>query len=288
MDTRVDPTLLAADREQMVQRALQEDLNGLSADLDITAQLIPATEQARATIITRDDAVVCGVDWVNEVFKQLGSTVTVNWLVADGDVVDADSVLCELEGPARIILTGERTALNFLQTLSAVATTTAHYVRHLEGSETRLLDTRKTVPGLRTALKYAVVCGGGFNHRIGLYDAYLIKENHIMACGGIAQAIGKARELNPGKPVEVEVENLDEYNDALRAGADIIMLDNFPLHDIYTAVEQRTGSTRLEVSGNITDKRLTELALTGVDYISSGALTKNIQAVDLSLRFQKL
>lgn len=288
MDTRVDPTLLAADREQMVQRALQEDLNGLTADLDITAQLIPAGEQAHARVITREDAVICGVDWVNEVFKQLGGEVTVTWHVADGDDVAADSLLCELEGPARVILTGERTALNFLQTLSGVATTTAHYVRHLEGSDTRLLDTRKTIPGLRTALKYAVVCGGGFNHRIGLYDAYLIKENHIMACGGIAQAIAQARKLNPGKPVEVEVENLSEYDDALKAGADIIMLDNFPLQDIYTAVEQRTGLTRLEVSGNITDKRLKELALTGVDFISSGAITKNIQAIDLSLRFQKL
>lgn len=288
MDTRVDPTLLAADREQMVQRALQEDLNGLTADLDITAQLIPANEQARATLITREDAVICGVDWVNEVFKQLGDEVSVTWHVADGDDVAAESLLCELEGPARVILTGERTALNFLQTLSGVATTTAHYVRHLEGSNTRLLDTRKTIPGLRTALKYAVVCGGGFNHRIGLYDAYLIKENHIMACGGIAQAIAEARKLNPGKPVEVEVENLSEYDDALKAGADIIMLDNFPLHDIYTAVEQRTGQTRLEVSGNITDKRLKKLALTGVDFISSGAITKNIQAIDLSLRFQKL
>ena len=288
MDTRVDPSLLAADREQMVQRALQEDLNGLTADLDITAQLIPAGEQARAILITREDAVISGVDWVNEVFKQLGSEVEITWHVADGDDVAAETVLCEMQGPARVILTGERTALNFLQTLSGVATTTAHYVRHLEGSDTRLLDTRKTIPGLRTALKYAVVCGGGFNHRIGLYDAYLIKENHIMACGGIAQAIAQARKLNPGKPVEVEVENLSEYDDALKAGADIIMLDNFSLQDIYTAVEQRTGQTRLEVSGNITDKRLKELALTGVDFISSGAITKNIQAIDLSLRFQKL
>ena len=288
MDTRVDPSLLAADREQMVQRALQEDLNGLTADLDITAQLIPAGEQARATLITREDAVISGVDWVNEVFKQLGGEVEITWHVADGDDVAAETVLCEMQGPARVILTGERTALNFLQTLSGVATTTAHYVRHLEGSDTRLLDTRKTIPGLRTALKYAVVCGGGFNHRIGLYDAYLIKENHIMACGGIAQAIAQARKLNPGKPVEVEVENLSEYDDALKAGADIIMLDNFSLQDIYTAVEQRTGQTRLEVSGNITDKRLKELALTGVDFISSGAITKNIQAIDLSLRFQKL
>src|SRR5690554_1026638 len=286
MDTRVDPSLLAADREQMVQRALQEDLNGLVADLDITAQLIPAGEQARATVITREDAVICGVDWVNEVFLQLGDEVSVTWHVADGDDVVADTLLCELEGPARVILTGERTALNFLQTLSGVATTTAHYVRHLDGSDTRLLDTRKTIPGLRTALKYAVVCGGGFNHRIGLYDAYLIKENHIMACGGIAQAIAEARKLNPGKPVEVEVENLSEYHAALAAGADIIMLDNFSLADIYTAVEQRTGHTKLEVSGNITDARLKELAATGVDFISSGAITKNIQAIDLSLRLR--
>ena len=288
MDTRVDPTLLTADREQMVQRALQEDLNGLSAELDITAQLIPASEQARATLITREEAVISGVEWVNEVFRQLGSEVSLTWHVADGDWVDADAVLCEMAGPARVILTGERTALNFLQTLSGVATTTARYVRHLEGSDTRLLDTRKTIPGLRTALKYAVVCGGGFNHRVGLYDAYLIKENHIMACGSIAAAVKSARELNPGKPVEVEVENLDEYQQALEAEADIIMLDNFSLQDIYIAVEQRTGHTRLEVSGNITDKRLRELALTGVDYISSGAITKNIQAIDLSLRFQKL
>ncbi|SDB18371.1 nicotinate-nucleotide pyrophosphorylase [carboxylating] [Pseudidiomarina indica] len=286
MTTRVDPTLLAADREHMVQRALLEDLNGLQAELDITAQLIATDDTATATVITREDAVISGIEWVNEVYRQLGGSVTVQWQVKDGDHVSANSVLCQLSGPTQVILTGERTALNFLQTLSGVATTTAHYVKHLQGSTTRLLDTRKTIPGLRTALKYAVTCGGGDNHRVGLYDAYLIKENHIMACGGIAQAIQKARELNPGKAVEVEVENLTEYQAALAAGADIIMLDNFTLADIYTAVEQRTGHTKLEVSGNITDARLQELAATGVDFISSGAITKNIQAIDLSLRLQ--
>lgn len=286
MNTRVDPALLAADREHMVQRALLEDLNGLSAELDITAQLIAADDTATATVITREDAVISGTEWANEVYRQLGAEVTIQWFVRDGDKVLANTVLCELSGPTQVILTGERTALNFLQTMSGVATTTAQYVKLLEGSPTRLLDTRKTIPGLRTALKYAVTCGGGDNHRIGLYDAYLIKENHIMACGGIAQAITKARQLNPGKAVEVEVENLSEYHAALAAGADIIMLDNFSLADIYTAVAQRTGHTKLEVSGNITDARLKELAATGVDFISSGAITKNIQAIDLSLRLQ--
>nr|WP_241967619.1 carboxylating nicotinate-nucleotide diphosphorylase [Pseudidiomarina insulisalsae] len=272
----------------MVSRALQEDLNGMSGDLDITAQLIPATQQAYGRIITREDAVICGVEWVNEVFEQLGSEVTLTWHVTDGDKVTADSLLCELRGPARAILTGERTALNFLQTLSGVATTTAQYVKHLAGSNTRLLDTRKTIPGLRTALKYAVVCGGGSNHRVGLYDAYLIKENHIMACGSIAAAVAEARRLNPEKTIEVEVENLEEYQSALDAGADIIMLDNFDYDDIHTAVKTKSKNVRLEVSGNVTAEQLERLVSTGIDYISSGALTKHIQAVDLSLRISDL
>lgn len=284
MDTRVQPALLAADREQMVTRALEEDLNGLSGDLDITAQLIPAEQQSYGRIITREDAVVCGVEWVNEVFKQLGSEVTLQWHVVDGERVAADSLLCELRGPARAMLTGERTALNFLQTLSGVATTTAKYASVLEGSNTKLLDTRKTLPGLRTALKYAVVCGGGSNHRVGLYDAYLIKENHIMACGSIAAAVSAARTLHLDKPVEVEVENLDEYQEALAAGADIIMLDNFSYEDIHKAVKMRSKNVRLEVSGNITLEHLEKLVTTGIDYISSGALTKHVQAIDLSLR----
>ncbi|MBG21896.1 MAG: nicotinate-nucleotide diphosphorylase (carboxylating) [Idiomarinaceae bacterium] len=284
MDTRVQPALLAADREQMVTRALEEDLNGLSGDLDITAQLIPAEQQSYGRIITREDAVICGVEWVNEVFKQLGSEVSLKWHVADGDRVAADSLLCELRGPARAMLTGERTALNFLQTLSGVATTTARYASVLEGSNTKLLDTRKTLPGLRTALKYAVVCGGGSNHRVGLYDAYLIKENHIMACGSIAAAVSAARTLHLDKPVEVEVENLDEYQEALAAGADIIMLDNFGYEDIHKAVKMKSKNVRLEVSGNITLEHLEKLVTTGIDYISSGALTKHVHAIDLSLR----
>ncbi|WP_373567108.1 carboxylating nicotinate-nucleotide diphosphorylase [Pseudidiomarina homiensis] len=287
MDTRVQPAMLIADRKHMVSRALEEDLNGLSGDLDITAQLIPAEQQAYGRIITREDAVICGVDWVNEVFKVLGSEVSLEWHVRDGDHVTADSLLCELRGPARAMLTGERTALNFLQTLSGVATTTARYVAVLDGSATKLLDTRKTIPGLRTALKYAVVCGGGSNHRVGLYDAYLIKENHIMACGSIAAAVSAARTLHADKPVEVEVENLGEYEEALAAGADIIMLDNFSYEDIHTAVKSRSKNVRLEVSGNITLEHLEKLVTTGIDYISSGALTKHIQAIDLSLRISE-
>nr|WP_258807954.1 carboxylating nicotinate-nucleotide diphosphorylase [Pseudidiomarina sp. CB1] len=279
--------MLIADRKHMVSRALEEDLNGLSGDLDITAQLIPAEQQAYGHIITREDAVICGVDWVNEVFKVLGSEVSLEWHVRDGDHVTADSLLCELRGPARAMLTGERTALNFLQTLSGVATTTARYVAVLDGSATKLLDTRKTIPGLRTALKYAVVCGGGSNHRVGLYDAYLIKENHIMACGSIAAAVSAARTLHADKPVEVEVENLGEYEEALAAGADIIMLDNFSYEDIHTAVKSRSKNVRLEVSGNITLEHLEKLVTTGIDYISSGALTKHIQAIDLSLRISE-
>ncbi|WP_411360753.1 carboxylating nicotinate-nucleotide diphosphorylase [Pseudidiomarina sp. YC-516-91] len=284
MDTRVQPALLAADRKHMVMRALEEDLNGLSGDLDITAQLIPAEQQAHGRIITREPAVICGVNWVNEVFLQLGDEVSLQWHVADGDRVEPNQLLCELRGPARAMLTGERTALNFLQTLSGVATLTASYVKHLEGSHTKLLDTRKTIPGLRTALKYAVVCGGGSNHRVGLYDAYLIKENHIMACGSIAAAVSEARRLHADKTVEVEVENLEEYQAALAAGADIIMLDNFSYEDIRTAVKSRSKNIRLEVSGNVTIEHLQELVSTGIDYISSGALTKHVQAIDLSLR----
>jgi nicotinate-nucleotide pyrophosphorylase (carboxylating) len=273
--------------QEGVRNALMEDLSEKDASLDITAQLISPTSHSKATIITRDKAVVCGVEWVNEVFKQLGQDVALNWHVKDGDMVEPNTTLCDLEGPSRVLLTGERTALNFLQTLSATATLTHQYSRLLEGTNTTLLDTRKTLPGMRLAQKFAVRCGGGANHRIGLYDAYLIKENHIMACGGIEQAINKAKQLNPGKTVEVEVENLDEFEQALKAKADIIMLDNFSLTDIETAVATNNNAehqAKLEVSGNITDERLTELAATGVDFISSGALTKNIQAIDLSMR----
>lgn len=279
--------LLQHEIQRAVASALSEDLGFLPvAQGDITASLIPATQLASAHIITREDCVICGTAFVDEVFKQLGNDVTVVWQVKDGDKVNANATLCTLQGPARILLTGERSALNFLQLLSATATQTAHYVQFLAGSNTRLLDTRKTIPGLRFAQKYAVFVGGGKNHRIGLFDAFLIKENHIAAAGSIAKAVATARQNFPDKPVEVETENLDELQQALTAGADIIMLDNFSLADIKQAVRLNNGRAKLEVSGNITSERLAELAATGVDYISSGALTKHVQAIDLSMRLK--
>jgi nicotinate-nucleotide pyrophosphorylase (carboxylating) len=224
--------------------------------------------------------------WVDEVFAQLSESTVIQWFVQDGDKVAANTRLCEISGPARILLTGERSALNFLQTLSGTATTTAHYVRLLASSNTKLLDTRKTLPGMRLAQKYAVSCGGGKNHRIGLYDAFLIKENHIAAAGSIANAVSAARQNFPGKTVEVEVEDLTEMQQALSAGADIIMLDNFNTADIVQAVSLNQGQAKLEVSGNVTAESLKALALTNVDYISSGALTKNVQAIDLSMRLR--
>jgi nicotinate-nucleotide pyrophosphorylase (carboxylating) len=270
-----------------VSHALAEDLGYLPLQQgDITASLIPAEQQAIATVITREDCVVCGTMWVDEVFAQLSESTVIQWFVQDGDKVAANTRLCEISGPARILLTGERSALNFLQTLSGTATTTAHYVRLLASSNTKLLDTRKTLPGMRLAQKYAVSCGGGKNHRIGLYDAFLIKENHIAAAGSIANAVSAARQNFPGKTVEVEVEDLTEMQQALSAGADIIMLDNFNTADIVQAVSLNQGQAKLEVSGNVTAESLKALALTNVDYISSGALTKNVQAIDLSMRLR--
>ncbi len=272
-----------------VSHALAEDLGYLPLlQGDITASLIPEQQQAIATIITREDCVICGVDWVEEVFQQLSEQVVLQWHVKDGDEVKANTLLVEISGPARILLTGERTALNFLQTLSGTATTTARYVALLAGSKTRLLDTRKTLPGMRLAQKYAVSCGGGKNHRMGLYDAFLIKENHIAAAGGITAAVQAARQNFPGKPVEVEVEDLTELEQALSAQADIIMLDNFHIADIQQAVQLNQGRAKLEVSGNITSEALKALSSTGVDFISSGALTKNVQAIDLSMRLRTL
>lgn len=272
-----------------VSHALAEDLGYLPLlQGDITASLIPEQQQAIATIITREDCVICGVDWVEEVFQQLSDQVVLQWHVKDGDEVKANTLLVEISGPARILLTGERTALNFLQTLSGTATTTARYVALLAGSKTRLLDTRKTLPGMRLAQKYAVSCGGGKNHRMGLYDAFLIKENHIAAAGGITAAVQAARQNFPGKPVEVEVEDLTELEQALSAQADIIMLDNFHIADIQQAVQLNQGRAKLEVSGNITSDALKALSSTGVDFISSGALTKNVQAIDLSMRLRTL
>lgn len=269
-----------------VSDTLKEDLGGtLDPNADITASLIPADVQGSATIITREHGVFCGQAWADEVFRQLGGEVKIDWHVQDGDKVEPNQKLCSLTGPARILLTGERSAMNFIQTLSGCATTTAEYAQALQGTNCRLLDTRKTVPGLRSALKYAVACGGGFNHRIGVFDAYLIKENHIIACGGITQAITTAKQLNPGKPVEVETENLDELRLAIEAGADIIMLDNFTVPMMREAVAINAGRAALENSGNVTMQTLREYAETGVDYISVGALTKHVRAMDLSMRF---
>ncbi|XAW89260.1 carboxylating nicotinate-nucleotide diphosphorylase [Vibrio sp. CDRSL-10 TSBA] len=269
-----------------VSDTLKEDLGGtLDPNADITASLIPADVQGSATIITREHGVFCGQAWADEVFRQLGGEVKIDWHVQDGDKVEPNQKLCSLTGPARILLTGERSAMNFIQTLSGCATTTAEYAQALQGTDCRLLDTRKTVPGLRSALKYAVACGGGFNHRIGVFDAYLIKENHIIACGGITQAITTAKQLNPGKPVEVETENLDELRLAIEAGADIIMLDNFTVPMMREAVAINAGRAALENSGNVTMQTLREYAETGVDYISVGALTKHVRAMDLSMRF---
>ncbi|EGQ7768033.1 carboxylating nicotinate-nucleotide diphosphorylase [Vibrio parahaemolyticus] len=270
-----------------VADTLKEDLGGtLDASQDITASLIPADAMNTATIITREHGVFCGQAWADEVFKQLGGTVTIEWHVKDGDKVEPNQTLCTLTGPARDLLTGERNAMNFIQTLSGCATATAEYAAKIAHTDCRLLDTRKTIPGLRSALKYAVACGGGFNHRIGVFDAYLIKENHIIACGGITQAITTAKELNPGKPVEVETESLAELQEAIDAGADIIMLDNFTKEMMRKAVEINAGRAALENSGNITLDTIAEYAETGVDYISVGALTKHLKAMDLSMRFK--
>jgi len=285
--------------------ALKEDLND---GTDITAELIPEMETANATVITREECIFCGVAWVNEVFKQLDEVVShklkqenpnsafvptsITWFVKDGEYVSANTTLFELTGYARTLLTGERTALNFVQTLSGTATITSEYVKALTNTATKLLDTRKTIPGLRNAQKYAVTCGGGYNHRIGLFDAFLIKENHVAACGGITQAVSRAQVNHPNKQVEVEVESIDELNQALNAKADIIMLDNFTHEMIEQAVVLRNTSakvlnktTKLEVSGNMTLTTLTDYAKSGIDFISVGALTKQVNAIDLSMRF---
>ncbi|MGL6532656.1 carboxylating nicotinate-nucleotide diphosphorylase [Aeromonas caviae] len=280
------------DVSRAVRAALLEDLGDAltaldqpDASADITAQLIPADRISTARVITREAGVFCGQPWVDEVFAQLGGEVKVEWKVQDGERLAPNQELFRLHGPARVLLTGERNALNFVQTLSGVATLTARYVAELEGTDCRLLDTRKTLPGLRSAQKYAVTCGGGKNHRIGLFDAYLIKENHILACGGIQEAIAQARHLNPGKPVEVEVESLAELELALAAEADIVMLDNFDIPMMQEAVRLNQGRAKLEVSGNVTLDTLAEFAATGVDFISVGALTKHVRALDLSMRF---
>ena len=271
-----DAAAIAAD----VDRAFAED-RGAG---DATADLLPATASAQAVLTCRDDAVLCGTAWFDACFRRLDPEVRIWWHAADGEHIGADTVICDLAGNARALVGAERSALNFLQLLSATATATAAYVAAVAGTGTRILDTRKTLPGLRIAQKYAVRCGGGCNHRMGLYDAILIKENHIIAAGGIEAAVRSARRAHPELPVEVEVENLDELARALDAGVDRIMLDNFSREDMVAAVQRTDGRTPLEVSGNVDLDSVAAYARTGVDFISVGALTKHVRAVDLSLR----
>jgi nicotinate-nucleotide pyrophosphorylase (carboxylating) len=271
----------ASDIHGDVTRALAEDL-GCG---DITALLIPASLQAQATVISREEAVVCGTAWFDGVFHAIDPQVRIAWRVRDGDDVSPELSLCTLSGPARALLSGERTALNFLQTLSGTATRARRYVAAVTGTAAQILDTRKTLPGLRLAQKYAVRCGGAHNHRMGLYDAVLIKENHILAAGSITQAVSAARRIAGGKTVEIEVETLDELREALAAMPDIILLDNFSLHDLTEAVAINRGRAKLEASGGITLDNIRRIAETGVDYISAGGITKDLQAVDLSMRF---
>ncbi|UJS25804.1 carboxylating nicotinate-nucleotide diphosphorylase [Thiothrix winogradskyi] len=273
---------LPNDISATVARALAEDIG----TGDVTAGLIPADKQASATVISREDAVLCGVAWFDEVFRQLDPTVQIDWQFRDGERVAANALLCTLRGSARSILSGERAALNFLQTLSATATATRRYVDLVAHTACRILDTRKTLPGLRTAQKYAVLCGGGTNHRIGLYDRVLIKENHIMAAGSITAAIQQARALHPGILVEVETENLQELAEATAAHADIIMLDEYSLADMREAVRVTAGKIPLEASGGVSPETLVAIAETGVDFVSIGGITKHVRAVDLSMRFQ--
>lgn len=273
--------LLPNDIQTTVARALDEDIG----TGDVTAGLIPAAKQASATVICREAAILCGTAWFDEVFRQLDPAVHIIWQHQDGERVAAHAVLCTLQGSARSILSGERAALNFLQTLSATATATRRYVDLVAHTQCRILDTRKTLPGLRTAQKYAVVCGGGTNHRIGLYDRVLIKENHIMAAGSITAAIQQARQLHPGILVEVETENLQELAEATAAQADIIMLDEYSLADMREAVRITEGRIPLEASGGVSPETLVAIAETGVNFVSIGGITKHVRAVDLSMRF---
>ena len=276
----ISQSLLEQSIQINIQQALQEDIGAG----DITALLTPEDEQAAATVISRDSMVLAGQPWVNALIQAYDPAVQVTWLKNDGERVAPNEAFLKLAGSARSLLTVERPALNFVQTLSAVATKTAEYAAQLDGLHTRLLDTRKTLPGLRIAQKYAVAVGGGQNHRLGLFDAFLIKENHIMAAGGIAQAVAKARSIAPGKPVEVEVESLDELDEALKAGADIIMLDNMSTEEMQEAIKIIDGRAETECSGNVTKENIGRLTALGVDYISSGALTHSAPILDISMK----
>ncbi|THK42008.1 carboxylating nicotinate-nucleotide diphosphorylase [Methylophaga sp. SB9B] len=264
-----------------VKLSLLEDIG----QQDLTADLIPADAIAKATLISRQNAVLCGKDWFNEVFHQLDPAIQINWFYADADLLTDNTVICELSGNARALLSGERTAMNFLQTFSGTATQTKRYADLLKDLPVKLLDTRKTLPGLRLGQKYAVRCGGGFNHRFGLYDAILIKENHILAAGSIAAAVAQAKALHPNVSIEVEVESMNELEQALNTAADIILLDNFSLEMLREAVNFTNGKAALEASGGVNIHTIRDIAETGVDRISVGQLTKDLQAVDLSMRF---
>ena len=281
MNTELSRQSLLAAAQTNVRAALAEDLG----TGDLSASLIPGNRNATANVITRTPGVFCGQFWVQETMQQVDKRIQIDWHVSDGEVIAADQHLFTLTGAAASLLTAERTALNFVQLLSGTATRTAHFVALLQGQNTQLLDTRKTIPGLRLAQKYAVKCGGASNHRIGLFDAYLLKENHIAAAGSITAAVAAARANQPDKSIEVEVENLAELDEAIAAGADIAMVDNFTLADTHTAVARSAGRIKLEASGGINDQTLAEIAATGVDYISSGDLTKTLRPMDLSMRF---
>ena len=273
----IDAAVIQAD----VARALAEDVGSG----DLTADLLSAEGQGKASVIVREAAVLCGQAWFDEVYRQVDPRVRVEWLAADGDAVEAGQTLCRLQGPVRALFTGERSALNFLQLLSGTATTARRYVEAVAGTKARILDTRKTIPGLRLAQKYAVRCGGASNHRLGLYDAILIKENHIYAAGSIRNALEAARRLHPNVPTEIEVENLEQLEEALAAGARQILLDNFDLAELRQAVAITNSRATLEASGNIGLDNLRQVAETGVDFISIGSLTKHVRAIDLSMRF---
>ncbi len=278
--------LLNSEIKQMCKIALIEDLAGAS-NQDITAKLIPENKDAVATLITRENGILCGVQWVNTIFESFKTPINIKWNFNDGDAIQAGDTICTISGNAQAILTGERAAMNFLQTLSATASITHKYSKLINGTNCQLLDTRKTIPGMRFGQKYAVKCGGGVNHRFGLSDAYLIKENHIMACGGIKQALETAINNNPNRLLEIEVENLGELQQALDGQAQVVMLDNFSNEDMKQAVAIRNNhenQAKLEASGNVSINTIESIANTGVDYISVGALTKNIDALDLSLR----
>lgn len=274
------PKFIAEDIPKCVARALTEDIGSG----DISAQLIDANQLATGTVISREKAVICGRPWVDEVFFQLDPAIVIDWHISEGDWVSENQTLFSISGNARVLLSGERCALNFLQTLSGTATTARQYANLTTQSKIRILDTRKTIPGLRLAQKYAIDIGGCSNHRIGLYDAFLIKENHIIACGGIANAVNKAKQMSPDKEIEVEVECLDELKQAVSAGADRVMLDNFTREQIMQIKAIDLGNTKIEVSGNVTEHSLSQYLDTPIDFISSGSLTKNIQAIDLSMR----